>query len=320
MADIKKVIQRLYQFDLKNCELEDGNEMISTDHGNEFVNTFIKRDLDNGVIITPTGYTKGLVYKSTNNGEFYNNPDWIPDVVSFSFNMFGLKKNSFYRITVKSRNSRRYNRLLDTTEDRSLIVSDDNEELLINKDLSEELITKEYSAIFRASSTECNLYFKIGKIYITDIILDEVLLVSEDKPEVEATKIEFDTGKSNIVGFGVFSCDNINLTNANTFTEIPRITGKGLLLFVNKKTNTYYLERDNKEDSIGGSFTSASYIVNFNFNKAPHASYIIEDASTEISPNSLKQGYISFKILENGVEKIYQHSNGRLTFLVEKVL
>lgn len=321
MAEVKKVVQRIYQFDLKNCELEDGNEMISTDRGNEFVNTFIKRDLDKGIIITPTGYTKGLVYKSSNGGEFYNNPDWIPDVVTFSYNLFGLKKNSFYRVTIKSRNSRKYNRLLDVTEDRSLIVSDDNEELLINADLSNEMGTKEYSAIFRACSTECTLFFKIGKIYISDIILDEVELAIEDKVTEEKTQtVEFDTGKSNIVSFGVFSCDNIPTANPNVFVEIPRITGKGLLLFFNKKTNIYYLERDNKEDSIGSSFSSANYLVNFNFNKAPHASYTIEDVSPDISPNSLKQGYISFKIKEDGIEKLYQHSNGRLSFVVEKIL
>ena len=52
MVDIKKVNQRIYEFDLKNCELEDGNELITT-QVNEFVNTFIKRDLDKGIMVTP---------------------------------------------------------------------------------------------------------------------------------------------------------------------------------------------------------------------------------------------------------------------------
>ena len=42
MVDIKKVNQRIYEFDLKNCELEDGNELITT-QVNEFVNTFINQ-------------------------------------------------------------------------------------------------------------------------------------------------------------------------------------------------------------------------------------------------------------------------------------
>ena len=36
MAEIKKVVQRVYQFDFSKCTLIDGNEMISTEHGNEF--------------------------------------------------------------------------------------------------------------------------------------------------------------------------------------------------------------------------------------------------------------------------------------------
>ena len=35
MSDVKKVITRIYEFDLKNCELNDGDEMIPTEHGNE---------------------------------------------------------------------------------------------------------------------------------------------------------------------------------------------------------------------------------------------------------------------------------------------
>ena len=204
MVDIKKVNQRIYEFNLKNCELEDGNELI-TDQVNEFVNTFIKRDLDKGIMVTPSGYTKGLVYKSTNNGEVYNKAEWAPDIVKFSFNVFGLKKNAFYRIMVIGRNTHKYNRLTDITDDRTLEVSDDNQELLINENLENDFENKQYCGIFRATSNEMNLFFRIGKIYINNIIIDEVVLMSEDKEEEEIPEVSLEEGKSQIKAYGVFS-------------------------------------------------------------------------------------------------------------------
>ena len=129
MAEIKKVVQRVYQFDFSKCTLIDGNEMISTEHGNEFVNTFIKRDIDKGIIVTPVGYSKGMIYKTTNGGEIASPSSWFPDIINFAFNVYGLKKNSYYRLTVKAKNYRKYNSLTDVTSDRSLEVSNDNQEL-----------------------------------------------------------------------------------------------------------------------------------------------------------------------------------------------
>ena len=72
MVNIKKVIENVYKFNLDNCTLVSGDEMVVTANGNEFVNTFIYRDFDKGIIVTPSGYTRGLIYKSNDNGMFYN--------------------------------------------------------------------------------------------------------------------------------------------------------------------------------------------------------------------------------------------------------
>ena len=320
MTEIKKVVQRIYEFDLSNCELEDGNEMINTDHGNEFVNTFVLRDMDKGIIVTPGGYSKGLMYKSTNGGEFYNPTDWLPDLVDFSLNIYGLKKNAFYRVTVIGRNARKYNRLTDVTENRKLEVTDDSQVLLINADLSDNMNNKEYSGIFRASNVEHNLYFSLGKIYINNIIIDEVELVKDDTTEVAIENdVEFDSGKSNIVAYGVFSPNTLNNNNGR-YSELERITGKGLSLYYDKTDNKYILERDNIEDTINSSFTNANYVVDINFNKAPYASYVITDISADISTNTLKQGYIKFQIYDNGKAVKYDRANGRFTFTVTKIL
>lgn len=324
MAEIKKVIQRIYNFDLKNCALIDGDEMISTDHGNEFINTFIKRDLDKGIIVTPAGYNRGLVYKSTNNGEIYSPPAWMPDILSFSLNLYGLKKNAFYRISVQGRNVSNYNSITDATDDRSLEVSTGNQELLIKKDFSKDLTNTTVDAIFKASSIEEDLFFRFGKIYISDIIIDEVELAMETIEENEAeADFELDSGKSSIVGYGVFSSDAIIEVNNSKYLEIPKVTGKGLALYYDKAEKQYILQRDNREDTIGAAFTNANYLVDFNFNKAPYANYIITEVSNEPSVNTLKQGYIKFAIIDLGDEKkepvLYDRRNGRLTFTVRKI-
>lgn len=319
MAEIKKVVQRVYQFDFSKCTLIDGNEMISTEHGNEFVNTFIKRDIDKGIIVTPAGYSKGMIYKTTNGGEIASPSSWFPDIINFAFNVYGLKKNSYYRLTVKAKNYRKYNSLTDVTSDRSLEVSNDNQELLIKKDLSEVMEYEDFEVIFKASSAEENLYFRIGKIAINDIILDEVELPLDDiKDDDNPPTVEFENGKSNIVAFGVFS--NESVSDNNKFSELTRITGKGINLYYNKADNEYVLERDNYEDSVGCSFTGANYVVEFNLNKAPFATYRITAVSPDISPNTLKQGFIKFQIADDGKYCRYDRTTGRVAIIIRKIL
>lgn len=337
MADIniKRVIQRIYEFDLSNCDLEDGNEMITTNTGkSEFVNAFIKRDLDKGIMITPSGYTKGLVYKSSNGGEFYNNPQWMPDIVTFSMNIFGLKKNAFYRINVISRTTHKYNKLIDVTDDRSLEVSNDNQELLINEDVSNAYANTNYIGIFRATSNEVNLFFRIGKIYISDIIIDEVELLEEtqEKEELDLNPqdqpVILEEGHTKVVAYGVFSTIPA-IENADTYRgryiEMTKLTGKGINLYYDKVSKEYILERDNVEDTISGSLTSIEYLIDFNFNKCVNmgkfAGYRITEVSPDISPNTLKQGYIKFVFVDKDEHLVdFQNNEGRLAFIVNKIL
>lgn len=333
-ANIKKVVQRIYEFDLSNCDLEDGNEMITTPSGkSEFVNAFIKRDLDKGIMVTPSGYTKGLVYKSTNHGEFYNNPLWMPDIVTFSMNIFGLKKNSFYRVTVLSRTTHKYNKLTDVTDDRSLEVSNDNQELLINADVSDAYENESYSGIFRATSNEINLFFRLGKIYISNIIIDEIELLEEQSdneeelnPTEQTTILE--DGHTKLVAYGVFNTIPA-IENAETYRgrylEMTKLTGKGINLYFDKITHEYIIERDNVEDTITSSLTGIEYLIDFNFNKFINkdifSGYRITEVSPDISPNTLKQGYIKF-VFVNKDEKVVdlQNNEGRLAFLVNKIM
>lgn len=325
MTEIKRIIQRIYNFDYSKCELADSDEFIATEHGNEFTNTFICRDLDKGIIVTPSEYVKGLVYKSTDGGYIYNPPSWIPDIVGFAFNIYGLKKNAYYRLTVKTKNTSKYNPLVDITDDRGIeIVNNATQELMLKEDISEVMTFSDFSVIFKANSVEETLNFKIGKIAIKDIVIDEVELmldVEEEQIAEEDTLVEFDSGKSNTVAYAVFNCD-CDVDVKHKYTEMPKTTGKGLNLYFDKDTTEYILERDNYEDTIQSAFTNANYVVDFLFTKAPYASYMITGVSNDVSPNTLKQGFIKFKIIdmETNQPVKYSRPHARLAFMVRKIL
>jgi hypothetical protein len=319
---IKKIKDRVYEFDFTNSELSDGNEIITTDTSSEFVMTFRKRDLDKGVIVTPSGYTKGLVYKSTNGGEFYNNPSWIPDIVSFALNIYGLKKGNFYKLTVISRDTG--NNTVITT-DRRLTVSNEDKELLLDENVKGVKENKEYHAIFRSNDNESNLLFRIGKIFITNIIIDEIELITEEPEEAELNPSEFGDGKIRLAAFGVFTTEStVGETYKGRYLPMTRYSGKGVALYLDKNTNQYIIERDNVEDTLGESFTNINYSVEFNLNKVVNkglfSQYNICEVSPEISPNTLKQGYIKFEFVDDEGNNVkYHNSNSRILIMIYKL-
>lgn len=319
---IKKIGERIYEFDFSKSELMDGNEIITTDTVSEFVMTFRKRDLDKGIIVTPSGYTKGLVYKSTNGGEFYNNPSWLPDIVNFALNIYGVKKGQFYKITVKGRDTG--NNTIITT-DRSLTVSNEDKELLIDENLKGVNQTTEYYGIFRSNDNETNLLFRIGKIFITDIIIDEIELLTDETHEVVDTPAVFDDGKLRLAAYGVFTTEPIQVeAYKGRYLPMTRYSGKGLNLFFDKNTNEYILERDNREDILNESFTNINYIVDFNFNKVVNKGYFsqynITDVNPELSPNTLKQGFIKFEFVDDAGKAVkYANTNSRISIMIYKL-
>jgi hypothetical protein len=324
MEQIKKVKDRIYEFDFSKTELLDGNEIIVKNGVSEFVMNFKKRDLNNGIIVTPGGYTNGLVYKNTNGGEIYNNPSWVPDIVKFSLNIFGLKKGAFYRVSVISRDT---GASFLVTTDRKLTVINEESELLIETDVKGVLENKTYNAVFRTNDNETNLFFSIGKIFINDIIIEEVELVAEkivDEKSPDADVV-LEEGKMQLAAYGVFTTEAIVDQNyKGRYVPMTRYTGKGINLYFDKNTSQYVLERDNREDVLDESFTNINYVVDFNLNKVVNkghfSQYNICTVSPEISPNTLKSGYIVFEFADENDRPVkYNEKNSRITILIHKI-
>ena len=68
---IKKIVKTIYKFDFSESELVDGRELVTENNVSEFATAFGRKDLDHGIIVTPSGYKSGFVYK--NNDELYVN-------------------------------------------------------------------------------------------------------------------------------------------------------------------------------------------------------------------------------------------------------
>jgi len=319
--NIKKIKKRIYEFDLSKCELQNGNEMIVYKGVSEFIKTFKKQNLDEGIIVMPFGYTKGLIYKSSNNGEFYNNPTWLPDIVPFGFNIYGLKKGSFYKLTVIGRTTGTNNLI---TNDRHILVHNESNELVINADLKDAVDNIENYGIFRAASNEVNLFFEIGKVYINNIIIDEVELSEKEEEETEDNDSVFGECNSELSAFGVFSLMAETDPSYNgRYIPIRKNQGRGLNLYFDKNTHEYLLERDNDDDSIGAPFTNANYIIEINLNKLVYNNidhYAITNINYDISTNTLKQGSIKFNFIDaEGKQVDCEDRDGRIVIIVRKL-
>jgi hypothetical protein len=321
--NIKKIKDKIYEFDLTNSELVDGNEIVVNNNISEFVMTFRKQDLNKGVIVTPGGYLNGLVYKSSNDGEFYNNPLWMPDLVTFNFNVFGLKAGKFYRLTVVSRDTGK-NEVI--TSDRSLVVTNEERELLIDANVAGVESNTDYQAIFRTDDTETHLFFKIGKIYISNVIIEEVELVTdEDNAAEKIPDTLYGEGKLRLVAHGIFTTNpQTNEQYKGRYIPMSKYTGKGINLYYDTTTNQYIIERDNANDVLEESFTNLAYTVDININKVVNkghfSQYNIVEVNPDISPNTLKSGYIVFDFVDDAGKTVkYTNDSGRIAIMIYRL-
>lgn len=318
--EIKKLVRRIYEFDFSRTEIENGYELLGDRMHNDFGRELKKVDLDVGIVVQPYGYSTGLVYRSDNGGEILNNPRWNPDLVDFSFNIYGLKQGVFYRITIVTRDSGTFNLI---TDNRQLIVQTSTSDLLFDEDITGVKENKEYHKLFRAESNEIDILFKIGKIYISDIIIDEVELV-EDSVEVEENHdIVFASGKTQIVSYGVFGLEYVNDNVKNRYTLLTKYSGEGINLYYDKNEHDYIIEKDNTNELITDSFTNVNYTVDINTNKIINNDlfdyYRITDVNPGPSLNTLRTGYIKFAFFKGDKKLEITKSSGKVAIFINRI-
>ena len=320
---LKKIIRKIYNLNYDNVTLRDNDEFIVHTNGVSEFNSFFKKfDLKEGIIVSPVNYKKGLFFSIANKGEIYSSSRCSPEITKFAFDIAGLKKDYFYRITVLARDTDNYNVV---TSDRTLTVSDNTNTLIIEKDLKGFDTNQICVGFVRPTSSEISLFFSIGKIIIKDIIIEEVLLEEEENLTSSEDLTEIvPENKEKLVGYAVFDLKPIvSSSYTGRFKPLHKLYGKGLSLVFDTTTNTYILERSNLDNVLEESFTNIPYKIEFNFNKVPNdgifTSYNIIKYSNDISPTMLKQGYLEFALL-NGKEKIsYNGENSRFYVNIYKI-
>lgn|SRR5574344_625844 len=312
---IKKILRKIYNLDFTKITLRNNDEFILQNNGvSEFTQFFKKTDLDNGVIVTPTAYRSGLFFSADNTGALYSSSKLLPDMVTFGLNILGVKKNYFYRITILAKDTDTYDII---TKDRSITVIDDSRQAILTGNAKGFDKYQEYTGYFRAMSNEANLYFTMGKIFIKDIIIDEVVLMEEENlnsNEKEDSDEEIPENKETLVGYGTFSLrPAFEEFSKAANCELMKYFGKGIQLFYNRLSKVYIIERSNTDNVLTEPFTNANYKIELNFNKVKNDvvfdNYKIVNISTDISANTLKQGSVSFALVKNSVNVEYPYGD-----------
>lgn len=320
--NVKKVLRRIYQLDFSNCLVKNKEEFYTEKGVSTFAATFKKTDFDNGIVVTPNGYKNGLFYSVENGGEIYSPTKFTPDLVTFSLNIYGLKKGAYYKITIPSRSAGTLNII---TDNRKINITTDAEDLVMDADLTGINESIEQYGIFRASSNEINLFFTLGKVIISNIIIDEVELASDTEKEELQDNSVIEDGKYQLAAYGVFNVKPSIPENFNgKYIALSRYTGRGINLYYNKSTYEFILERDNANDILNESFNLLNYTVEINTTKViNNKKFIYCDISSiemEPSPNTLKQGYIKFAfVTKDGNNLNALNLEGRISIIINKI-
>ena len=295
MADIviKKVLDHIYNLSFDNVIVKSGDEFIIDKGINEFVSSFKYMDRNSGIIMLPCNYDgSGLWCRTESSKELFSLPKYNPAITQFGFHFYGLKRSKVYRVTIEARTM---GSSQVVTNNRELKVYTNDGVSVISEDLTDVINPTCYYGVFISNSEEVILNFAIGKIAISKFSIDEVELF-EEKEEDNPDEV-LEEGKIQLVSYGVFEVNKINKSHY-TGKYIPqvRLTGKGINLYYNTEDETFVLERDNANDILGASFTTLKYLVDINTTKMTgNSGYTTKEVGLELSPNTLKQGYLIFK-------------------------
>lgn len=317
--EIKKIIDKVYDFSLKNTTLLPDVEILDNGIEDEFKKALMKGIIKKEIVMIPTEYKKGLFYDSATK-EIVNNPTWNPAIIKFTMNFNGLKKNTYYKLSVSARNYKKYSRITDVTDDRSLYVTTNKNDLLINSDLSDIDETINICGVFKAYENSISINFKFGKIAISRITLEEVELF-EDDIEADVEDIIIDHDRLIVVSASTFAVVSESVGLLGDYVPLIKMYGKGINLYFNRKDNTYIIERDNADDVVNSNLNSNRIIIDININKAigDYVGMRTIKSSSELSPNTLKSGFIVFGFVNEKNEYV-PLNEGLISIVINKII
>lgn len=288
--EVKEVKRHIYNIDYSKVLLANKNEFVVNKRGiSEFSSYLRKYDINSGIIVNPLNYKSGIFYSDLENGYIYASPHYEPETTTFSLDMIGLQKDSFCRIRIIAKTT---GNDVSITSDRTLVITDETGTLVFDYDFKDAYDFTTIERIYHVHGTESVLKFSLGKIAIKDIIIDEVTVLEAEEEEQTETDIDLYRSIDEPIAYGYFNLDT-ELDEEFRYTEMARLSGSGIILVYDKETNTYIIERDNKNETIAESLANLKYYIYLNKYKT--------DIETEkctvtqdFSPTTMKQGYYTF--------------------------
>lgn len=301
--DIKKIKKKVYGFSLTDDIVKDGYEIFgknpATDR-NEMADLLKHTSLEDNIVVYVSDYGGGLYFHKDDDGMFsiVSDPSNMPSIVSFTLHFNGLKRGAWYKLSVVGRNTNNVNLY---TDNRNVTVTNELREMILNAELSKAKTNTTYTEVFNAHDVETELRFKIGKVFIRDIILEEIEVeepAAQDSDDIVDTEVS--DGKITTVAYGVFMpFTDTDRKDFTRYSRILRYSGCGIVLYKDHDTGEYILEKDNRDESFTENLNASNIIIDINTNKCDNgvtASCIT--CSPEPSPNTRHSGYLRFLLKE----------------------
>jgi hypothetical protein len=177
------------------------------------------------------------------------------------------------------------------------------------------------SSIFKAEAVEDKFSVQVGKIYLRNIVIEEIEMVENAPEEEETPDNSYEPGKEQLVGYGIFSMgipDGVNRRR-----EVKKLSGKGIVLYYDSIENVYTLERDNDNDTINENLANGNIIVDININKMNSENmfthYNVLEVSSDISPATLKGGYLRLRFMNHDAQAVVNDPNSKLLIRISKL-
>lgn len=327
-SQVKKIKKSVYELSFAGCPLEDKDEFAIRNGISEFTTSFKTTDTTKAVV-TPGGYGgKGMFYSVEDDGSFYSSPNFDPDMLTFNFDILGLRKGAFYQLTVKAKDAGKTSLPVEITKDRSLTVSNDVNDLVIKRDLTGVDEPAACHGIFRAYGTEAVLYFSIGKISISGIAIEEIEVdVGDSSKDEDEPASTIGIATLRVAAYGIFEIRPAQQLGSSKlrWSALPKLGGMGILCFYDERLQEFSIERDAANDILGDALSEPKFEIQIDLNKAVgynrFSGYSITAVSSDVSENTLKAGSVRFALVDWQGRKVDPSAlDGRMMVIVRKVM
>jgi hypothetical protein len=246
---------------------------------NEVTGTHLIPYFDREIKSTQTG----LFYKDNS---IYNHPIYGESLISFRLSLTGIKMGSFYRIRFILSS---LDTFVEGASSKTYIVLN-GKDIVYNKDVPKEETNIDYT--FKSEASVINIAVTIGKVYIKDIIFEEVE-VSE--PVVSQSSVFEVPDLVNLKAYAVFRPSMLH-NRDKTISKFPLLRGIGINVMYNKETDLIIIERNRENDVIQENIGLCKYLIDIKcFNSGYVSDHKIGDGP---SPFSGFNGYSTFRLNE----------------------